>query len=189
MRYRLRSLLALLTVGPLAIALFYWATGFGRSERWGPSVAEELFQGGLRQAASENKRLLLWFSDAGSEWCQLLEQFHNDPDVAALYKSLFVEVQIDVYATPGGLTLYSYMGNDRGVPAFTIFDGQGTVLADSGTEDEAHNVGFPTTDEQRDRYLTAIKTACPKISDEEVTLLRAKLQEVLQGHEIGSGDS
>jgi hypothetical protein len=181
--YRLRWLLTLLTVGLLATTLLYRNIGSRRREHLGPSAAEKLRDQGLNKAANENKRLLLWFSDEGSEWCQLLEQFHQEPAVAAVYARHFVELKIDVHKTPGGLILYSSMGNNRGVPAFTILDGQGTVLADSGTEDETHNVGFPSTDEQRDQFLAAIKTACPEMPDNDVMLLRAKLVEILQAHE------
>jgi hypothetical protein len=154
-----------------------------------PSAAEQMRDDALRQAKREGKQVYVWFTTADSEWCQLLERFHRDPAVAAILWKHFVEVRIDFYQTSGGSYLYELTGNTRGLPAFSLLDTNGALVADSGSTDEASNIGFPTTDEQRERYALAIKTALPQVSDDELTLLKDKLREVLAEHERDSAGS
>jgi hypothetical protein len=85
--------------------------------------------------------------------------------------------------TEGGEQMYLEHGNVRGVPAFSILDETGTIVADSGSFDEASNIGFPTNDEQRDAFETALKTGRPEMTAGELTLLRTKLQEILRAHQ------
>jgi hypothetical protein len=56
-----------------------------------------------------------------------------------------------------------------------FLDAEGGLLAESGSEPGA-NIGFPTTPEELDAYCNIIRTACPDLSDDEVALLRAKLE-------------
>ena len=70
--------------------------------------------------------------------------------------------------------MYHERGSDRGVPAYSIVDSKGELLVDSG--DTGQNVGFPNTDEEVKRYLEILKTACPEMTEDELSQLRNKLE-------------
>jgi hypothetical protein len=61
-------------------------------------------------------------------------------------------------------------------PAFMILDYTGMTLANSGEGEQ--NVGFPNNEEQVRQYLAAMKLACPQLTDEEIAVLRRKLEEM-----------
>jgi hypothetical protein len=103
-----------------------------------------------------------------------LDNYHADAEVSRVIGKHFVLVRVDIAETPGGEQMYLEHGGMRGAPAFSILDSKGMLLADSG--DVGQNVGFPNDAEQVDRYLAALKLACPKLSDEEVVVLREKLE-------------
>jgi hypothetical protein len=136
----------------------------------------------LAEAKKQNKRLLLWFSAnyknlSGPDYCGFMERFHAEPEVAAVLGKYFVIKRIDIHEEFGGEQVYYQEGSDRGVPAFSLLDSTGNLLADSG-KDEATNFGYPDTPEQLDAYCKAMKTACPDITDAELKLLRNKLIEI-----------
>jgi len=64
----------------------------------------------------------------------------------------------------------------RGSPAFSILNPNGMFLADSGEGDQ--NVGFPNNPDQVDQYVAALRTACSKITDEDIKILRDKLEQM-----------
>lgn len=148
------------------------------------TVAQKMCEAALKQAQDERKGVLLWFAIADSDWCQLMERFHDDPTVREVLNQHLVVVKIDLYQTPGGEQVYLENGNVRGVPAFSILDEAGNLLADSGSQDEASNIGFPTTHEQLTAYTTAMKTGCPAITDAELAILQDTLEAVLDESQL-----
>jgi hypothetical protein len=187
MRFGLRSLLMVLAIGPLLVALVYWAVGFSVAElswgkRWEPSAAEKMRDAAVTQAKKDGKRVFLWFSAAESPFCELMDRFHAEREVAEVLDRHCTILSIDVHQTPGGAELYYQTGYDRGVPAFAILDQDGIIVADSGSLDQASNIGFPTTEDELDRYAVAMQTGCPALTEADVKLLRAKLQEVHQAY-------
>jgi hypothetical protein len=137
-------------------------------------TAEELRSAALAQAKQEDKRVFLLFVAPPYDWCRPFDEFHADPGVGRVIGRHFVIAKVDVIETPGGEQMYLGLGANRGAPAFTILDFKGMILADSGDADQ--NVGFPHEPDEIDRYVTAVRTGCPEMTDDEVAALRAKLQ-------------
>jgi hypothetical protein len=136
-------------------------------------TATKTLSDALANARIENKPVLIVFTQ-DEFWCHRLEGYHADEEVARLLDEHFVLIRIWVDATPGGEQLYYEHGSDRGVPAYTIVDPNGERLADSG--DVGQNVGFPNTAEEVKRYLEILKTACPEMTEDELSLLHSKLE-------------
>jgi hypothetical protein len=194
MRLGLRSLLIVLAIGPLLVAAVYWAVGFSvgdfsRHRRWEPSAAEKMRDAAVKQARHDSRRVLLWFSAAQSPFCELMDRYHADRQVADVLDRHCAILKIDIHQTPGGAELYYETGQDRGVPAFAILDQEGVIVADSGSLDQASNIGFPTTEDELDRYELAMKAGCPGLTEDELTLLRAKLQQVHQTYLKEQGEA
>lgn len=139
-------------------------------------TAEEIRADALATAKREEKVAMLIFIMPGESWSERLDKYHADPEVSQVIGRHFVFAKVDIEETFGGEQMYLEYGGMRGVPAFSVLDSEGMLLAHSG--DMEQNVGFPNDAEQVDRYVAAIRTACPKLSDEEVEVLRGKLDEL-----------
>jgi hypothetical protein len=137
-------------------------------------TAEELRSLALARAKREDKRVLLLFIAPPYDWCRPFDEFHADPDVSRVIDRYFVVAKVDVVDTPGGEQMYFEHGANRGAPAFSILDCNGMLLTDSGDGDQ--NVGFPHEPFEIDRYLVALRTACPTLSNDEASVLLAKLE-------------
>ena len=75
----------------------------------------------------------------------------------------------------GGEKVYEKYGPQRGVPAWTIMDAGQKVLVDSMRKKE--NVGFPYEPHEVAHFLDALKKACPALSEEELQVLKDRLDE------------
>jgi hypothetical protein len=134
--------------------------------------AHTIFSKALDQAQIAEKPVFILFTQ-DEFWCHQLEAYHADEEVARLIDKHFIVVTLPIDALVGAQQMYSERGGGRGVPAYTIVDSHGELLADSG--DVGQNIGFPNNEEEVNRYLAILKTACPEITDEEQALLQNKL--------------
>jgi hypothetical protein len=140
--------------------------------------AHKIVSDALDQAQIVERPVFLLFTE-NDFWSHQLEDYHADEDVARLLDKYFIVVMLPIDAMVGAQQMYHERGNDRGVPAYTIVDSHGALLADSG--DAGQNIGFPNTDDEVHRYLEMLKTACPEMTDEEQALLQKKLE----AHRVG----
>lgn len=163
----------------IAVAAAAAIVGLGWLDRRddSPTAPQRIRQAALAEARRQEKLLLLWFSAEYSDLAQMMAQYHADDEVAEVLGKYFVIKMVDIHEDFGGGQVYLDAGGVRGVPAMSLLDAEGRLLADSGP-DEATNFGFPDTPEQLDAYCAALKKACPAIADEELQLLRRKLVEV-----------
>jgi hypothetical protein len=141
-------------------------------------TAEKIRGDALAAAKKEGKSALLVFSMQGDVWCESLDRFHADPEVQAVLSKHFVLGRVDILETPGGRHMLEEHGFAGTVPALSVLDFKGMLLANSG--DGEQNFGFPNNDEQVERYVAAIKTACPQMADDEIAVLRNKLEQMRQ---------
>jgi hypothetical protein len=165
----------------LTIALIGLACGFGCIDPRQPTggsipTAEKVRGDALAKAKWQDKCVFLLFTTAGEgandEWSDRYRQFLARDKVKAVFDRHFVRADIDVVNTPGGSHLYQECGGTGTIPAFTILDGNGMMLAESGAGDE--NIGFPVSASEVDRFFTALRMARPTLSAaEEATLLDA----------------
>ena len=138
--------------------------------------AEMLRTAALSKAKKEDKRLFMLFTSPGMVWCDLFNAYHADTEVKRVLSKHFVLLRIDREETPGGENMYVGHGGTGSLPAFSILAADGMLLANSGDGDQ--NIGFPATPDELERYFAALKTACPALSDDEIKLLRSKLEEL-----------
>jgi hypothetical protein len=136
--------------------------------------AQQTYSDALAKAHGNQKPVVVFFTQ-DEFWCHRMEGYHADEDVAQLLAKYFNLISIWLDATPGGEQLYYERGGDRGVPAYSIVDPHGELLADSG-DTRQHNIGFPNTDDEVIRYLEILKIACPEMTEVEQALLRSKLE-------------
>ena len=137
-------------------------------------TAETMYKAAQAEAKAAKKIVLVVFASQNASWSNLLDEFHEDPEVAEVLSRHSVLVRIDVLTTPGGENMYFEFGGERGLPAFSLADDKGKVLADSC--DSGPNLGFPNNDDEVNAYFVALKKARPQVTDEEFSLLRTKLE-------------
>jgi hypothetical protein len=129
----------------------------------------------LTAAKKENKHVMLIFTQPGNIWCELFDKFHSDPEVQQVLGQHFILGRLDLNETPGGFQMY-LEHPPRNVPGFAILDFHGAIVSDSGEGDQ--NFGFPNNPDQVDRYIAALKTAQPKLGDDDCAVLRSKLEQL-----------
>lgn len=168
LRYRIRDVMCLTIVTALIVG---WYVNYHRPR---PSVAEKVLAGAVARAKGHDKLVLLVFGLHDKNWSDRLDQFHADPDVSSVLNKYFVLARIDM-DQPGGTEMYLQRG-ERGAPAFSILDASGAHLSDSGQAEK--NFGFPNNPDQVDRYIAALKAACPELTDNDVAVLRQKLEQM-----------
>jgi len=135
-------------------------------------TAEKVRGDALAAAKWQDKAVFLLFTTASEEWSDRYRQLLSREPAKAVFDRHFVRADIDVVETPGGSNLYQECGGTGTIPAFTILDGNGMMLAESGSGDE--NIGFPVSASEVQRFFTALRTACPALTAaEEATLLDA----------------
>src|SRR4051812_47351575 len=167
-RYKIRDVILLTIIAALAVG---WYVNYRRPQA---SLAEKIRSAALARAKKDNRPVLLVFGLHDQSWCDRLDAYHADPAVRGVLEKYFVLARVDI-EQPGGTEMYLDRG-DRGFPAFSILDAEGTVVSDSGQADE--NIGFPNNPEQVERYIAALKAACPQMTEDEAAVLRQKLEEM-----------
>src|SRR6266850_5475817 len=148
-------------------------------------MAEQLRADAEARATKEAKQVFLLFTAPAVSWCELFDQYHADPDVSRIIDKHLIVTRIDIKETPGGEQMYLEFGGINTLPAFSILDAHGMLLANSGYGDQ--NIGFPAQPQEVESYFTALKTACPKLSDEDIEVLREKLKELRPKEESQEG--
>jgi len=152
------------------------------SDPWKPDprfpTAEKIRGDALAAAKKEGKSALLVFSMQGNNFCESLDRFHADPVVWGVLGKHFVLGRVDIRETPGGGEMLNEHGFADTAPAFSILDYKGMLLANSS--EGGQNFGFPNNEEQVANYISAIKLACPQMTDEEIAVLRNKLEPMRQ---------
>lgn len=137
--------------------------------------AADLLSAGLAKAQKETKRVFLVFGSPTCGWCKYFDKYHSNPEVSRVIGKHLVLVKVDIVDNAGGEAMYKKYGAERGVPAWVILDEASTVLGDSG--DGKDNIGFPYEPNEIAGYFKAMKKACPRLTDGEIEILRAKLTE------------
>jgi hypothetical protein len=167
-------------IGPVLLAACLSCSGPASRPPQIPT-AEQLRADALAMARKEGKQVLLLFTDPASDfpdtnWCELFDKYHADADVSRVINTHLVLIRIDITETPGGKQMYFEFGGVGSVPSFSILDAHGMLLANSGDGDQ--NIGFPAQPHEVDHYFAALKVACPKLSDDEIDVLRKKLTDL-----------
>lgn len=160
-----RRILFAITVALLATAC--WA----EDPKSKGESADKLLTAGLAAAKKEGKVVFLAFGSPTCGWCKYLDKFHQRPAVAEILGKQLVFVKVDVVENPGGQKLYeTYVAEPSGVPVWVFLGVDGKVLADSFAKEKGKkaNIGFPYESNEVAHYESALRTAVPKLSNEEV---------------------
>jgi len=143
---------------------------------------ETIIKDACKEAAAQNKNVLIIFHASWCVWCHKLDSSINDVSCKKFFNDNYVIKHITVYETgdkknlnnPGGDEfLTAHHAADQGIPAWFIFDSNGNLLADSQLRSngvsfdiEGSNIGCPAN-ETEIKYFISILEKTSHITNEE----------------------
>jgi thioredoxin-related protein len=188
-----RTAITLVLVGGVACALAQQSVSAAvRSEavvaKPRPASVEALLAKAKDDAKKGGKNVLVLFHASWCQWCHRLDEFMDNPKIKPIFEENFVPVRITVLENdkhkadenPGGLEeMEDLGGKDAGLPFFAILNTDGRPLTSSirppAGSDKGGNTGFPAAPEEVDHFLQMMKLGAPKITAEQLDLMKEVL--------------
>jgi thiol-disulfide isomerase/thioredoxin len=143
--------------------------------------AETMLADGLAKAKADKKRVFLIMSASWCGPCRMLARYlvANNAELERHYVFVKLDISRDTRASA---LKERYEGKDasNGVPWYVILDAAGEPLTTSNAKEIAEdsgstNVGFPSSKEGIDHFLSMLKQTVPGLSDEAIAALRQGL--------------
>lgn len=135
-----------------------------------PRPADEILQQAYRQAAKENKKVLVIFHASWCGWCRKMDTSMNDASVKDFFDKNFVITHLTIKETPdkkmqenpGAEDVFTKYGGSEntGIPYWLVFDKNGNFLADSRLKNGTHsgnNTGCPASKEEVEYFIDILK--------------------------------
>jgi len=148
-------------------------------ERWKaePLDADQLLADVLRQAKTQDKRVLLHFGAPWCPWCHRLDDFLARPEIARLLAPDFLELKVDVDRMKNGAQVAErfFSQKQTGIPWYVLLDGEARVLATADGPDG--NVGYPVLDAEIAHFMQGLRTARVDLSDESLAQVETALRD------------
>jgi len=153
--------------------------------------AAKLMEKAYKQAARENKNVMMIFHASWCIWCKKLDASLNDPSCKNYFDKSFVIVHLTILENgekkqlenPGAIDIFNENGGkDAGLPYFLFYDKNGKLLADSkmksakaGADAKLANMGCPTEDDEIAAFVEILKKTS-KITDKEITAITERFK-------------
>ena len=138
-----------------------------------PLPADEMVQNACKQAAKENKKVLVMFHASWCVWCHRMDSSMNDNSCKKFFDDNYVTTHLVIMESrgkenlenPGGMDLLAkYNGTNQGIPFWAVLDKNGKVLGDclmrpegSGPETKGQNMGCPAKEDEVDAFIKVLK--------------------------------
>lgn len=156
-----------------------------------PDPASKIIDEARRQAAKENKNVMIVFHASWCGWCKKFEASVNDPSCRDYFDKSYVIKYMTVLESkdkknlenPGANDLFEQNGGKgQGIPFFLIFDKNGKLLADSKMDIKAPNgevrrgnMGCPAQDEEIAAFVEILKKTS-KINDAQIDAITQRFR-------------
>ena len=144
-------------------------------KKWQPEQtdAEELLIKAVKQAADEDKRVLLHVGNPYCGWCRVLAKFLAEHSTQL--SGDYIDLKIDTLRMKNGKEVAKRFapGESAGVPWMVILDGSGEVISTSiGPEG---NVGYPLRPQEIEHFLAMLSDTKQRLRDEDLQQIRKDL--------------
>ena len=153
-----------------------------------PLPADAVVQNACRQAAKENKRVLVMFHASWCGWCHRMDSSLNDNSCKKFFDDNYVIAHLVVMESkgkenlenPGGMDLLAkFNGVNQGIPFWVVMDKDGKVLADclakpegAGSEVKGQNVGCPASENEVNFFIKVLKQTSKLSPEQEAAIVK-----------------
>ena len=140
--------------------------------------ADEILMAARKQAAKENKKVMVIFHASWCGWCHRMDTSLVDPSIKSYFDKNFVITHLTIYESddkkalenPGALDYLTKLGgNDQGIPFWLILDKDGNLLADSQREPKK-NTGCPASAPEVAHFIKVLKKTTPITNEQALAV-------------------
>ncbi len=135
--------------------------------------AEQLLADALKNAAEQDKRVLVRVGTPYCGWCTVLAQFVQDHE--SLMAADYVDIKIDTMRMTNGEQAAARLAPSEsgGVPWMVILDASGKELASSHGPDG--NIGYPYQPNEIAHFITMLRDTRKRLTDADLDSIAADL--------------
>ena len=163
-----------------------------------PITAQSIIREACKEAGQQNKSAFIIFHASWCVWCHKMDSSMNDASCAKYFKDHFVVKHVTVFEIgeneklndPGAKEfLAAHHADNKGIPAWFIFDKDGNLIADSqrrppgsSSDSEGQNVGCPSNPQEVDYFIDVLKKTSPLSSEDEQAIRNRFLKNKVDSH-------
>jgi thiol:disulfide interchange protein len=113
--------------------------------------AKQALERAVEAAREQHKQVFVYVVAPWCPWCRRFEAFVESEPVTAILQKALVPVKIDIEAAEDAKEqALRLRGREGGIPWYAVLDETGTPAATSETA--AYNIGFPTEEDELERF-------------------------------------
>ncbi|HTU91788.1 MAG TPA: sigma-70 family RNA polymerase sigma factor [Gemmataceae bacterium] len=156
-------------------------TAFLQKHKLATRDAEQMLAEAREKAKAESKRV---FFIASASWCgpcRRLSRYLSEHKAELERHYVFVKIDISRDRHADSLCKRLQEGKHQGVPWYAVLDADAKVLITSNApaadpQPGSSNIGFPSSPEAIEHFLTMLKQTAPRLSQEQQSALRKGLE-------------
>jgi thiol-disulfide isomerase/thioredoxin len=153
--------------------------------------ADDILADAYKDAAANNKNVLVLFHASWCGWCHKMDNALNDSSCKKLFDANYVIVHLTVSESdenkplenPGAVDIImKYNAQDAGLPFWLVLDKTGNLLADSRIRPKGatldypgENMGCPATEEQVSAFIKILKHTST-LTDKELKIIATRFR-------------